>query len=394
MFYKNNFFSQKKSWSKHKDVILKNYLKPYLAKISKTNRPITIIDCFAGKGKFDDGLNGSPLIIMEEIKNLEPANTKSAVRTIFIESKYYNDLELNLKDYKNTSILKGTFEENLDKVLNLDINNNLFIYIDPYGIKSLDFKYFSLLAKKGFNSLEILLNFNSIGFLREACRVRKCSNLIKPEDREEEYEIEESMDIEKMNLIANGNYWIKIINEFNNGIIDFHQAEEKLVALYTEKLNLLFQYLIKIPIRTKIKNIPKYRIIFGTNHPDGLILMSETMHNTRNKMIQNERKGQEVLFGEYDLFTGDKLGIEKKILVILEKNISEMNLKNLYIELIKYYNYQFLFGDYRSKIIELEKEGQIEVRREQEFTKTGKIRKSFDYNQFNIFIKLKSNAKQ
>ena len=73
-----------------------------------------------------------------------------------------------------------------------------------------------------------------------------------------------------------------------------------------------------------------------------------------------------------------------------------MNLKNLYIELIKYYNFQFLFGEYRNKIIALDKEGSIEIIRYPPHTirypphtKTGKISESFDYKNYEINIKLK-----
>ena len=62
-----NFFENKKAWSRFKDTILNNYLEPFIYKISQTNKSLTIIDCFAGKGKFDDGETGSPLIIMDKI---------------------------------------------------------------------------------------------------------------------------------------------------------------------------------------------------------------------------------------------------------------------------------------------------------------------------------------
>ena len=58
-----NFFEKKREWSKIKDKIVAYYLKPYAAKILQNQKPLKIIDCFAGKGKFDDGEKGSPKII-------------------------------------------------------------------------------------------------------------------------------------------------------------------------------------------------------------------------------------------------------------------------------------------------------------------------------------------
>lgn len=388
---KNNFFTQKKDWSKLKDTILNNYLKPYITKISKTNKPLTIIDCFAGKGKFDDGYDGSPIIIMEQIKNFKITNAFSQINAIFIENKYHEELNNNLRDYNDLEIYKGTFEENINNLLKLNQSHNLFIYIDPYGIKSLDFSYFSKLVNRNFNSLEMLLNFNSIGFLREACRVQHYYNLIQLEDSEEDYEIDDFLDINKINSIANGNYWIKIVNDFKKRLINFHEAEEELIENYTVKLKSLFKYLIKIPIKTKVKNIPKYRIIFATNHPDGLLLMSDNMNKIWKNIVEGERMGQEALFDEYELYYNGLENIEEKIKSILNNNNFKIELKALYLELITNYGFQFSIKEYKEKIEELENKGLIGIKRNPKYTKTGKISKSFDYSQNEINIILKNN---
>lgn len=389
-YSRQDFFKQKKSWSYFKDEILRNYLKPYITKITKNKNPLIIIDCFAGKGKFDDGSDGSPIIIMETIKNFIESNEFSRIKAIFIENKYYKDLRINLEGYTNYNIFKGTFEENIEKISSLDPNNNLFIYIDPYGIKSLDFSYFTKIVDRKFSSLEILLNFNSIGFLREACRVLKYFDLIKAEEVEEDYEVDDLLDFTKMCSIANGGYWIQIINSFKDKQINFYEAEEKFVNNYIDKLNSLFEYLIKIPIKTKIRNIPKYRIIFATYHPDGLILMADNMNRTWNKIVEKDRKGQKTLF-EYDLYSYDvEKNIEEKIIDLLNKYNKNIDLKELHVKLIKYFGFKFSFKDYRSKIKELEKDGLIEIKRRPEFTKTGKLNRSFDYNKNEIIIIFKN----
>lgn len=64
-----NFFVKKKEWSEIKDELLACYLTPYLSKILNTRKPVNYIDCFAGKGKFDDGKLGSPLIALKIISD-------------------------------------------------------------------------------------------------------------------------------------------------------------------------------------------------------------------------------------------------------------------------------------------------------------------------------------
>ena len=66
MSHTKDFFKAKKPWSILKDQILDYYLAPYIAKILKTGKPLIIIDCFAGKGRFDDDEIGSPIIITQQ----------------------------------------------------------------------------------------------------------------------------------------------------------------------------------------------------------------------------------------------------------------------------------------------------------------------------------------
>ena len=64
----DDFFKKKKQWSIVKDELLGCYLKPYFQKILHTNRDTVYIDCFAGKGVFEDGKPGSPLIALQIIQ--------------------------------------------------------------------------------------------------------------------------------------------------------------------------------------------------------------------------------------------------------------------------------------------------------------------------------------
>jgi three-Cys-motif partner protein len=65
-----DFFKKKKGWSFLKDEIFKYYLTPYIAKIMTAKRPLYIIDCFAGQGRFNDGNIGSPVIIANKIREV------------------------------------------------------------------------------------------------------------------------------------------------------------------------------------------------------------------------------------------------------------------------------------------------------------------------------------
>lgn len=256
----NSFFKEKRAWSKIKDELLKAYLVPYLAKVSKTRRPIIVADCFAGKGRFDNGEPGSPIIITEAIADQLNNQTTQAIKGIFIEKKYFKDLLANIPHTPWCIPLDGNYEERMDYFVNKyqPRDQNLFLYVDPYGIKSILFSYFEKIRNnKDFHSVELLLNLNTFGFLREACRLLNCPDPEKetPEDYERDINSPERLD-----EIAGGTYWREIISSYN-----VHQkmqiAEEEFINKYCERLRTIFRYVENIPIKAKLSHIPKYHIV-------------------------------------------------------------------------------------------------------------------------------------
>src|SRR5690606_31254458 len=148
----DDFFRKKNIWSEVKDELLSCYLVPYVQKILTTNRPLFYVDCFAGKGRFDDGKKGSPLIALEIINDcLEKTRMqRPRVESCFIELNHADDLEKNIREYGDTrveiDIVSGKFEENIESKLQGKRGYNVFLYIDPYGIKALDCGLFDKFA--------------------------------------------------------------------------------------------------------------------------------------------------------------------------------------------------------------------------------------------------------
>ena len=174
---------------------------------------------------------------------------------------------------------------------------DLFLYVDPYGIKSIRFSHFAAVSEMGFGSVELMLNLNTFGFLREGCRLLKNSALREGDEEEDAPAYEIDVDsVQVLDEIAGGDYWQAIINQYYAGDITFGDAEERFSAGYCERLKGVFAYSLSMPIKTKISNIPKYRIVYGTNHPHGLILMADNMFRRWQEFKECDRKGQMVLF--------------------------------------------------------------------------------------------------
>lgn len=304
----DDFFVEKKPWSNVKDELLGCYLKPYVAKILYTRKPLVYVDCFAGKGKFDDGSPGSPLIALD-IFQQGLASTKIVgnvlIEAAFIDLNYASDLEANLSAYKGIKIVSGAYEDTIEDLLKSKAGCNVFLYIDPYGIKALDCTKFDAFANGQFNTIELLINMNSFGFIREACNVMGTKFKIDDSgffDDLVEYDptVLDATDksIEALNRIAGGDYWKEIIAQYKSGVIDGYKAEEYFSEQYCQRLRKSYKYVLNMPIRIQQKRHPKYRMIHATNHPTGCVLMADNICNRLELLKDIQNNGQLSLFQE------------------------------------------------------------------------------------------------
>ncbi len=301
------FFKKKKIWSEVKDELLGCYLVPYFNKVMSMGNPILYVDCFAGKGKFDDGKNGSPLTALESLdKSIAQWQTahprgrsKPQVCMRFIELNHAKDLVANLVGQPSgrCEVIDGKFEDSIIPLLQKEINRyrnlNVFLYIDPYGVKVLDAALFDALSIV-FNTAELLINLNSFGFIREACRVMKVAFREKEEDifRDiEEYDSSVMDSIDELNAIAGGGYWQSIITDYNNNKIDCYQAEKEFARQYKLRLRQKYTYVLDMPIRLKAGQHPKYRMMHTTNHPDGCTLMADNIAKRTDRLVIEIQSG-------------------------------------------------------------------------------------------------------
>lgn len=333
---KTDFFTKKRPWSKTKDELLSSYLPQYFAKILHTAKEVVYIDCFAGKGKFDDGSNGSPIIALglrdDALKHCRLPNHKN-IKAFFIELEHGNELKNNLTGFSDVFVLDGKYEDNILKCLANTENKNVFLYLDPYGIKALNFSLLSKIARTKNNSIEMLINLNTFGFIRAACSAMKIETSLDNDFLED---LEESnptkldtseQSITLLDQIAGGNYWREIItkNKDQNGRCNGIQAEKEFFELYRQKLNKLFRYVLDLKVCVKDNGHPKYRLVHLTNHFDGCVLMAENMMNRAKIHIQEVlHKGNIGLFDEQLNTNGDFIYFEE--------------VKNNVIDLFKQYN--------------------------------------------------------
>lgn len=379
----DDFFVEKKPWSRVKDELLGCYLKPYVAKILHTRKPLVYVDCFAGKGKFDDGNPGSPLIALDIFqKGLAETKIdgKAQIGAAFIDLNYASDLETNLSAYSGVKIVSGAYEDTIDELLKNKCGCNVFLYIDPYGIKALNCSKFDEFANGQFNSVELLINMNSFGFIREGCRVMGRQFTVDDDsffDDLVEYEptmldtSDKSM--ETLNQIAGGDYWKSIIEQYTGGKIDGYKAEEYFSEQYCQRLSESYTYVLNMPIRLKEGRHTKYRMIHATNHPSGCVLMADNICN-RWELLKDIQNDGQMSFLQEDINNQiiDDTTIRERVIEQFSQCSKWTPLTEAEAVFFVRYGAICKSGEIAKVLKALEKEGHLAVHRNKSLTEKGK----------------------
>lgn len=322
------FFKEKNSWSLIKDKLLGYYLAPYFQKVLMTGKPIFYVDCFAGKGKFEDGNLGSPLIALQIredcLRRTKRTDKVGAIKTCFIDLNYARELKENIASvhpaYDKPLVISGRYEEEIEQCLQDKHDNNVFLYIDPYGIKALDSNLFDKFQTYGFYTFEMLINFNSFGFFRDACRVMNvdCQNDDALSDLDDLVEYEPTVvSISKqsedlLTRIAGGDYWKNIVLDYRNNKINGYQAERRLSVEYKQRLKQRYKYVLDMPIRLREGQRPKYRMIHVCDHEDGCFLMAKNMQKQKEELFFSIQQNRQ--FSLFDMIPDYTSSVEGELL--------------------------------------------------------------------------------
>lgn len=382
----NDFFKEKKTWSEEKDELLACYFRPYVAKILHTYKPLVYIDCFAGKGKFDDGKKGSPLIALDIIRDSCQATKITGmpnIETAFIDANYAAELRENLAAYPKAKVIAGKYEDEIDTLLKDKNDSNVFLYIDPYGIKALNCARFDQLANGQFNSIELLINMNTFGFIREGCRVFGAHFKTEATFFDDLVEYEPTVldtsdnslksSVQALNDIAGGDYWKIIIEQYKKGEITGYEAEEYFAEQYCQRLSQSYSYVLNMPIRIQKGKHTKYRMIHATNHPDGCILMADNICN-RWELLREIQTGGQMSLWEEDINNQpiDMSEIENKVIDHFSQCGSWISLNAAMAVFFVKYGIICSTSDITKILKKLEKRGRLDVLRNPRLTKSGK----------------------
>lgn len=284
-----DFFIAKRRWSRRKDRILGAYLIPYIAKVSKLGN-ILIADCFAGPGAFDDGAPGSPQIIRDAILDHRTRSGMNNVSAWFVEKDpgLYARLASKFGSDPFVSTFNKDFVEMLPSIRTQAQSSSVFLYVDPYAIKGLDWSMmdmvFSMVNRT--RSVEVLLNFNGRAFVRAGLASLKLERPAESLHETDNDVIDEQIESNTLDVAVGGPWWRDVLEQ--------NASYSSQVQLITDgvcqRLRGRFSEVCRHDLFDKVGHaIPKYSLVFGSRHPDALKLMNDQMVNARDQLADEAR---------------------------------------------------------------------------------------------------------
>ena len=287
------FFEKKREWSKIKDRIVGSYVTCYLRTVQRLQKSIIIVDSFSGPGIFGDGSDGSPLIICKSIERTQQKG--SGIDCIFSDAHpaHREALEINLGPYITKGIAEkplAHFSQSLSKALSGGHGATLFFYLDPYGIRDLEFDIVKQIYKRDTSdSTEVLINFNFKAFMRMSGNWNYTDAATEIARKVKESKID------RVDGVMGGNYWKDIITD---PTVDKLSREDLVVNAYKEKIRNYFCYTYSIPVKEleESSSIPtdqiaKYHLIFGTRHVRAVQYMNDVANLALEPYLNQFKEG-------------------------------------------------------------------------------------------------------
>jgi three-Cys-motif partner protein len=166
----NNFFEEPTQVSRVKTEIVKEYFEAWRKIILKRSKgKLMYLDLFAGKGKYEDGSESTPIVILKIA--MKDSELRSRLITIFNDknSEYVQQLSENIFSIPSINLLS-----NKPKILNFEVDEEISRYlesldfpptisfIDPFGYKGVSIKLIRALIKGWGCECIIFFNYNRI----------------------------------------------------------------------------------------------------------------------------------------------------------------------------------------------------------------------------------------
>lgn len=271
-----NFFDEPKEASRRKLEILGKYLVPLSRKILSAWPSLWVVDGFAGAGQYHSAAEGeepqagSPLIAAQRAREYNAQQSKVAFKCINVEQnpEIFAELVENLSDYGDVArCLHGTFDAHLDTILRETKNGFAFFFLDPFGVRGIEMATVAKVLERPERTTELLIHFSDRSFNRMA------GHAVENDARTEVGHNVAASKVATIDAVFGTDEWQPIAN---NTSLSAEAKTKASIELYCDQLRRRgLKYVYPIPMRDRHGARARYTLVYGTNSPHGVDLMSD-----------------------------------------------------------------------------------------------------------------------
>lgn len=223
------FFDGKKPAAILKHAILDKYISPFVGKTGLTSpdHRVAVIDGYAGEGRYDNGDEASPALLLRKARELHAINRQ--LECYFVESEPVSLAKLRQVIATEGAdlpmgALSGGIEDHLDDLLTLVKGVPLLVYLDPFGVMIPFGQTAQVFAQRPtqWPATELLINFSAVGLRRVAGVLTSTKENPGREAT-----------LARMDAACGGDWWQKVWLDHGD---DRESAEGEVVVEYARRL--------------------------------------------------------------------------------------------------------------------------------------------------------------
>lgn len=289
------FFENLRPWSQRKHRLLRKYLFPFSAKVARTSpsREIFIIDGFAGAAIYDDGSEGSPILIARFGDICLGWTKPVTLRLINVEADkdhvgIFDSLEqatgqwVRLGRVKN---IRSEFGRAIPEILNLIGHSPALFFIDPFGPTDIRLGDLRPILLRRPAVTELIINFDQDGLRRIVDAALSANTHPKAAET----------NAANTSAIIGSDGWR---SKIEGAKLSSAEAEEVLLNEYVANLSAFGFAVVAYPVREDLRSKPKYHFVYCTRHPDGLCLINDFIREEEDMLYNDHVEGNLPLFAD------------------------------------------------------------------------------------------------
>jgi three-Cys-motif partner protein len=313
----SSFFESKKAAAILKHAILNQYIDPFASKTGSTspNGRVAFIDGYAGEGRYENGDEGSPALLMGKAKKLAPGRKLECYFVEDDDEAYATLCQLIAVEGEGLEVLPlpGKAEDHLESLVTKVAGIPVFVFLDPFGLMipfDVAQKVFERPKAYGAPATEMLINFNAGGLRRIAGLLT--STKANPG---------KAASLARMDSVCGGDWWRQM---WLDRLDDRDAAEEAVVDEYAKR----FASAAKCgywttDVRNRADLKPVYYLVFLTRHVDGMSVFGEALSLGLERWRQavHEVEYKDSLFEGDDVFKDSEQALSAEWIAEIEANL-------------------------------------------------------------------------